>query len=856
MKTIVFFVNISLVILFGFWVLTLAPLVQAQQPGTLVPRSIALQDDADKYPLSLHLDLLEDEAGTLSIEDVLSTAYAQHFRPNQERMLNLGITTSTYWLRFGLRNDSGKQQDWLLDIANPSLNRLDVYRVTATTQGGITITPYAATGSVRPFENRDIPHPRFLYKIDLASTEDVQFYVRVETVGLMLLPLTIWQFDAFQVQNQHEIFFWGIFFGVLGIMVFYNLFLYLSLKEAGYLYLTIFILGHILFRAVRDGWAGAYFSLTSGVLINTILLSVAGLIFLFIILFATSFLSTKQQTPKLHITLNIVMGIVLAGLLLLPLVSFRLIALTWLILSFPTIILLLWAAIEAWMQGYLPARFFILAVSVQFTIRILTTLSSLDLIPQTVFFPQIEGIGLILLVSLLSLALADRINRLKSSAEQANQSLREINEERARLLSSERQERLLSETLREVTLALTSNMDLNKILDAILQQAQRLTNYSAAHIALLEGDILRVARWNGYDQFQNAGLMTQLIQPLDDFPLDFTVIQSGTPLIYSDTHLDPNWVVVPETTWIRSHLSMPITSQNQVLGLLRLDGHQASQFTIGDITRLSPLVSAAAIALENARLLESEQQRSQALTEARDQALEANHLKSELLAKVSHELRTPLGSILGFSQILRRGIYGPLSDKQVELNNEVIDSTEYLTNMVNELLDQAQLDASRLKLKLSNITPKKIADDLAAKMAPMARNKNVTLDVTIDPALPGTLSVDPVRMQQILYNLVSNAIKFTSKGGVSVHFAARSDQQWQITVKDSGVGIPYQAQAHIFDPFFQVDGSETREQPGTGLGLSIVKQLVTLMQGKISVNSIPKQGSTFTISLPLKSILE
>jgi PAS domain S-box-containing protein len=245
-----------------------------------------------------------------------------------------------------------------------------------------------------------------------------------------------------------------------------------------------------------------------------------------------------------------------------------------------------------------------------------------------------------------------------------------------------------------------------------------------------------------------------------------------------------------------------------------------------------------------------------ALALARDQALESSRLKTELLAKVSHELRTPLGAILGFTELLEMHLDGPDAGRQRQMTAEIIDSTHYLTNMVNELLDQAQLDAGRLELNIHPFAPAELLDDALTRMSVLAQIKGLSLTGELAPDLPSTLTGDIIRLQQILVNLIGNAIKFTSAGGVQVRLYRPDAGQWALQVSDTGTGIPVEAQSYIFEPFRQVDGSITRAYTGTGLGLSIVKQLTTLMRGEIILESDLGRGSRFTVILPMLPIQE
>ncbi len=207
----------------------------------------------------------------------------------------------------------------------------------------------------------------------------------------------------------------------------------------------------------------------------------------------------------------------------------------------------------------------------------------------------------------------------------ANQNLRrEIAErkraeaEQERLLAAEQEQRLLAETMREVTLTLTSQIDHTAVLDEILRQAQRIVPCSAAHIVLLQDNILRMARWQGYDAFGCEEFMASLTQRVDDFLMSKAVIQARTGLVIPDTAQEPTWKVIAPTAWIRGHLIMPICLQERVLGLLRLDSDVPGQFSAQDAQRLQALSGAAAIALENARLYMETQQRLKEQTALRE----------------------------------------------------------------------------------------------------------------------------------------------------------------------------------------------------------------------------------------------
>mgnify|MGYP005848789331 CR=1 FL=1 len=241
----------------------------------------------------------------------------------------------------------------------------------------------------------------------------------------------------------------------------------------------------------------------------------------------------------------------------------------------------------------------------------------------------------------------------------------------------------------------------------------------------------------------------------------------------------------------------------------------------------------------------------EALIHAFNQAVAANQLKTQLLANISHDLRTPINAILGYTEMLQEGLYGPVSVEQKAVTRRIIDNTTNLTHLVGQLLDQAQLEAGTLKLKVSSFDPAELIDRVESTLKLPAQAKGIELNCQISADLPPVLSGDPDRLYQILTNLVDNAIKFTEAGPVEVQLYCPDELHWAMRVTDSGPGIPTEAHAYIFEPFQQLDGTATRAHRGSGLGLSIVKQLTTLMAGEVILESQAGQGSTFIVKLPL-----
>lgn len=244
-------------------------------------------------------------------------------------------------------------------------------------------------------------------------------------------------------------------------------------------------------------------------------------------------------------------------------------------------------------------------------------------------------------------------------------------------------------------------------------------------------------------------------------------------------------------------------------------------------------------------------ERRVALEQARDEALEASRFKSRLLANVSHDLRTPLGAILGYADMLQEGVYGPLDPRQLRIIQRILSNARRLLGMINSLLDQAQIEAGTLKLRGEGFAPSSLIAAVENIMRLAAEAKGLELCSEIAPDLPSCLVGDADRIQQILLNLVENAIKFTSEGSVLLRLYLPGDGFWGIQVSDTGPGIPPEVQGYIFEAFRRGDESTTREKTGVGLGLSIVKQLAVLMGGDVQLASEMGRGSCFTVRLPL-----
>lgn len=236
-------------------------------------------------------------------------------------------------------------------------------------------------------------------------------------------------------------------------------------------------------------------------------------------------------------------------------------------------------------------------------------------------------------------------------------------------------------------------------------------------------------------------------------------------------------------------------------------------------------------------------------TLAENEARQSEQAKASFLAAMSHELRTPLNGVIGASQLLKEG---DLPSKKKELVDVVLQSSETLLELINNVMDLSRLDSQLIELEQVPVNIDELFRSTLAPLAFQAKEKGVKFSLVIEDDIPDYVRGDPTRLRQILLNLVGNAVKFTNTGEITVVLDTALERM-RLKVSDTGVGINSQAQASLFEPYVQADKTTMRRFGGSGLGLTIVKKLVTAMGGKIVVNSVPGRGSAFTVFLPLQS---
>jgi signal transduction histidine kinase len=411
--------------------------------------------------------------------------------------------------------------------------------------------------------------------------------------------------------------------------------------------------------------------------------------------------------------------------------------------------------------------------------------------------------------------------------------------ENARLLASTDQE--LTKTVDELQVMgrivreLNASLDVDRAMRITLEWAMRQSNSEAGLIGMFEDGQIRLMAQEGYEEIFPDPANARL--PLDN-PTIKPAVESGQPSQISLIAVGERGVLPAAHTQI----IIPIRREADVIGLILLESMSDSQENLAFLNRLS---DNAAIAIYNAQLY--------------DEVQRANIAKSDFVSFVAHELKNPMTSIKGYTELLAAGSVGQVNEMQANFLNTIRANVERMSVLVSDLNDNAKIEAGRLRLDYRSIPVSTVVDDVVRSTRRQIEDKKQMVDLNLPNQLPN-IWADPIRIGQVLVNLVSNAHKYTPEGGKVVIGANATNNQWDpegakevvhLWVKDNGIGISIEDQTKIFQKFFRSDDSKAREAPGTGLGLNITKSLIEMQGGRIWFESEYREGTTFHFTVPV-----
>jgi PAS domain S-box-containing protein len=338
----------------------------------------------------------------------------------------------------------------------------------------------------------------------------------------------------------------------------------------------------------------------------------------------------------------------------------------------------------------------------------------------------------------------------------------------------------------------------------------------------------------------------------------YNVLRTGRPELYSDisdemlvrSAIDAEHLAVSRSLGIRSVILVPLGARGRVVGVLTLITSESHRrYDEQDLQLAMELAHRAAIAVDNARLHADALRAREDAEHAREEAERANRAKTDFLATMSHELRTPLNAISGYTDLLKLGVKGSLNDAQTDYVGRIERSGRYLLSLIQDVLSFAKLESGRVEIRTTDVPINGLLEELSNLIQPQVAAAGLRLT---DPSCERDIVVrgDAERVRQILLNLLGNAVKFTPPGGTISLGCEADDTTVQVTVSDTGPGIPPDKLEEIFKPFVQLQREGVGSQAGTGLGLAISRDLARAMNGDLLVRSHEQQGSQFVVVLP------
>lgn len=309
---------------------------------------------------------------------------------------------------------------------------------------------------------------------------------------------------------------------------------------------------------------------------------------------------------------------------------------------------------------------------------------------------------------------------------------------------------------------------------------------------------------------------------------------------------------------IRSRLYIPVINNDRCIGTFELASSKPGYFNEDIIALLTLVSSLTGMVFSSIFYIEKQNEIARELASAKAKAEEANRIKSEFLANLSHEIRTPMNAILGFSQTILSETDNPEFKNKLEA---ILASGRTLLSLINDILDLSKIETGRLEIINTPVHLPNIIQEIKQVFSEKINNKSLNFKIIVDRNIPNALMLDEIRIRQILFNLVGNAIKFTDKGFVRLKaYCCNSEKkdhtQIIIEIEDTGIGIPQKDHELIFEAFRQGDGNSTRKYGGTGLGLAITKKLVQQMKGELSMESTVGEGTTFKVTLQDVPVLD
>lgn len=730
-------------------------------------------------------EFFEDKHGEFSLLGILSGEQEPDWQLQRESGVNFSYTDSTYWFKIDFLNRSEQRLEYFLELNYPLLDSVSIFVL----HNGSVRSAYT-TGDKFPHGYRPVNHRNFVIPIVFEKQLLTSVYLKVNTTSSLQFEPILWSQSALLESQQNYDMFQGVLFGALGLIALYNLLIYVSVRDKTFLLFVLHVVSMLGFWASFSGFSFKYVW-PEAVQWNSIsMLFFINAISISAITITLHFLEVKWNNRGLFYVL---VGLAAANVLLVLASGF----LPYKYLIQPSILLanvayvsVFIAAIQRVVAGDVSARFYALATGFIIVGGMILALKAVGVMPVNFYTNHVHQICTILDATFLSFAISTRMNRERKLREKAQKELLKAREQ-----------------------AVSS-----------LKQYEELYNNSIQGLFVIRLD-------GSFVKFNRS--VSDLLQ------LDLDPIEHGNdasqPLIGLYRYL-------PDVKTMVENCIQTGLSQNKRVAAQRKDG--AKQFFL--VTIKPAYKTEFGVPLYGGSLLDvTESVEKDIALRDMQAAEEASKAKSAFLANMSHEIRTPMNGVLGMVELLKGT---QLAFHQQHYVETIYSSGMLLLDIINDILDYTKIESGKLEIEQVSFNLMQVVDDCAEMFSARYQDKNLKLYIDYDPTIPPKIKSDPLRIRQILLNLLSNAYKFTEHGKVTLRVDALSDGMIRIAVADTGIGLSEDQQRKLFDSFSQADNSTTRKYGGTGLGLAISKSLAELLGGQIGISSMDK-GSEFWFTL-------
>lgn len=739
----------------------------------------------DSYLLNLNMSFFTDPSNTLTIEEVSAPGNIVGFVKSTQKILNLGISSSTHWVRFSLAYPSAypnkkKQKSWYLEVGRSVLDVAALYTPLET--GGYSVM---RSDLSIPFNDRYLSHANSIFPVTIPIGGELTYYLKVKNKSESIqFPLILWEPTAFINKVEKEEYIFGMYFGAMFILLFYNLFVYFSVRDTSYLYyigylgmVTLYQLLEIGHGAIYSGWLFEW----GGKDWVAVVIWMASW---FGVLFAKEYMNIEENHPRINMLYTYLLRIIVVSLVV-SVFKKDTISIIWVsMFSVVFMVTTLLASIYIWLAGNENARFFCLAWVVNIAGLVTYSLMVQQLLPATTLTLFSAPLGIVLEATLLSFALADRIKL-----------------ERKRVLVADRNTMDNLSQYRSVfdnSLEGMYQMSLSGKMKTVNASLAQMMGYSSVEKLLASESGVSAELYGGDSGDSGDKVNYQCVVEGGEFKREGAFSRDNVPLL-----------------WILHKARLVYGDAGEALYI---------EGTVVGVT--------------------DEKEREAALNEELKERIKKEiadfeaEQKNRFLSAMSYQIRTLLTSIIGFSEVMKA--HTMTADEKRSCVDEVIVSSYSLLKLINNILDYSKIEAGKFDIECTVVDVMETIHLVSDSFLTQAEDKLLRFDLIVEYPIPDRVKGDPHRIMQVLNNLCGNAIRFTREGGVILR-VSWADEKLMFTVSDTGVGMDEESMRRV--------RAGTLMEGSGSLGLLISKKLAELMGGGISVSSDVGCGCVFAFGV-------